>query len=367
MTSAPYAAWILDPGFQVRVAPAKAHGAAVTLDVDLFLQEAHHGILGFRCKLRGARILDPEDVARILDDHDLHAQADPEVGDLSFPCVLRRPDHPLYPAQPEAAGHQDPVAFGKRLGEVPPVLQLLAFELHQLHPGAVGDTPVKEGLEDRDVRVVQPGVLPHDGHAHRLLCLGKVLHDLSPSVAGRTLFSEAQLLDDDLVHFLLDEGQGDLVDGGPHIVGGDHGLFLHVREERDLAAQVFVQRARGTAQEDVRLDPDLPQLPHRVLGGLALGLSPVDLRHQGEVDEQHVLLAEIVDELPCRFQERHALDIAHRSPDLHDGEIHAGLLADAEDAGLDLVRDMGDDLNGPAEESSLPLLRDDRLVDLARW
>ena len=52
-------------------------------------------------------------------------------------------------------------------------------------------------------------------------------------------------------------------------------------------------------------------------------------------------------------------------PDFHEGHVHAGLLAHAEDAGLDLVGDVRDDLHGPAEEPALPLLGDDGLVDLA--
>ena len=60
------------------------------------------------------------------------------------------------------------------------------------------------------------------------------------------------------------------------------------------------------------------------------------------------------------------LDVAHRAADLHEGHVHAGLLAHAEDARLDLVGDVRDDLHGPAEEAALALLGDDRLVDLAR-
>ena len=193
----------------------------------------------------------------------------------------------------------------------------------------------------------------------------KVVDHLLPAVPGGPSLRKAELLDDDRVHLLVDEGEGDLVDGGAHVVGGDHRLLLHVREQRDLAPQVLVQRAGGAAEQDVGLDADLAQLAHRVLRRLALRLAPVDLRHQGEVDEQHVLLAQVVDELPRRLQEGDRLDVAHRAADLHERHVHAGLLAHAEDARLDLVGDVGDDLHGPAEEPALPLLGDDGLVDLA--
>ena len=118
-------------------------------------------------------------------------------------------------------------------------------------------------------------------------------------------------------------------------------------------------------EQHVGLDADLAQLAHRVLRGLGLRLAHVDHGDEGEVHEQHVLAPDVVDELPGRLEERDGLDVADRAADLDHGDVHPGLLADPEDARLDLVGDVGDDLHGLAEEPALALARDDGLVDLA--
>jgi hypothetical protein len=53
---------------------------------------------------------------------------------------------------------------------------------------------------------------------------------------------------------------GDLVDA-IDVDRRDDGPLVEVREERDLATLVLRDLAIGTAQDDVRLDPDLAELP----------------------------------------------------------------------------------------------------------
>ena len=89
--------------------------------------------------------------------------------------------------------------------------------------------------------------------------------------------------------------------------------------------------------------------PTRVLRRLGLGLAGrLQVRDQRQVDVQAVLLADVEGELADRFQERQALDVADGAADLGDDHVDVvgGQLADGR---LDLVGDVRDDLDRPAQ------------------
>jgi len=65
------------------------------------------------------------------------------------------------------------------------------------------------------------------------------------------------------------------------------------------------------------------------------------------------------------FHERLALDVADRAADFDNHHVRVAEAANTRDALFDLVRDVGDDLDGAAEVVSLALLADHVGVDLA--
>ena len=73
--------------------------------------------------------------------------------------------------------------------------------------------------------------------------------------------------------------------------------------------------------------------------------------------------ADILAELPDGFEKRQTLDVADRAPDLHEDDVDVA--TDRADAILDLIGDMGNDLNGPPKVIAAPLLLDHRHIDLA--
>ena len=75
-------------------------------------------------------------------------------------------------------------------------------------------------------------------------------------------------------------------------------------------------------------------------------------------------LPDFVSHLADRLEEGQALDVADRSPDLHDGYVD--ILGHPPDRVLDLVRDVRNDLNRLAQELPFALLFDDGEVDLPR-
>ncbi len=101
-----------------------------------------------------------------------------------------------------------------------------------------------------------------------------------------------------------------------------------------------------------------------MLRGLGLDLAcGLDVRHQRQVDVTGVVGAQLHAHLPYGLEERQRLDVAHRSPDLDDGDF--GLTSPAGDARLDFVGDVGNDLHRASEIVAAALLPDHRLVDLA--
>ncbi len=153
-----------------------------------------------------------------------------------------------------------------------------------------------------------------------------------------------------------------------HIAGGhrDDGLLFHIAEQGDLVAQLLIDGIVGAGDDHVGRDTDRAQGGDRVLGGLGLDLAGrADVGQPGHVDEKHILAPDLVAQLAQRFQEWLGLDVAHRPADLHDDHIRLGLLANPGHAALDLVGDVRDHLDGPAQEIAAALLADDLGIHLS--
>ena len=192
----------------------------------------------------------------------------------------------------------------------------------------------------------------------------KFIHHILPRLEVGLAGPDVEQLDDLLIHPLLVEDEGNLVDAR-HILGGEDRLHLHIAEERDLRLDVVGQEVLGPAQEDVGLDADLPEGLDAVLGRFRLHLPRrLDEGDPGQVDEDRIFPAYLVAELADRFEERLALDVAHRPADLHDRHIEA--LGGLADVLLDLVRDVGNHLDRLSQVVAPPLLGDHGEVDLTR-
>ena len=78
----------------------------------------------------------------------------------------------------------------------------------------------------------------------------------------------------------------------------------------------------AAADEDIGLETDLHQLADGVLRGLGLQLARRrDEGDQGEVDDQGVVAADLLAELPDGLEEREGLDVAHGATDLGDHHV----------------------------------------------
>ena len=131
-----------------------------------------------------------------------------------------------------------------------------------------------------------------------------------------------------------------------------------------LAFHLLRQEAVGAAEQDVGLDSDGEQLLDGVLGGLGFELAGGgDEGDQGDVDEERVFAAVLLAHLADGFEEGKRLDVADGAADFADDDID--IVGDLFHGGLDLVGDVGNDLDGFAEIVAAALLGDDLLVDAA--
>ncbi len=181
--------------------------------------------------------------------------------------------------------------------------------------------------------------------------------------AGRD--GQPEALQHELVEALLAQAQRHGVEVR-RVLGRDHGALVEVGEQGDLRAQLARQRARGARDDDVRRDTDAAQLVDGVLRGLGLELARgLDQRHEGHVQVEHVVAAELRAQLADGLEERQALDVADRAADLHEHDVDVGRGRDPQDAALDLVGDVRDDLDGRAQVLALALASDHGVVDAA--
>ena len=84
------------------------------------------------------------------------------------------------------------------------------------------------------------------------------------------------------------------------------------------------------------------------------------------MDQNRIVAADFVLELPDGLQEGLALDIAHRAAHLDNGDPGILISEIAVEAALDLIRDMGDHLHRAAAVIAAALFLQNRPVDLAR-
>ena len=234
----------------------------------------------------------------------------------------------------------------------------------QVDLDVVGDAAVPQRLDDRQVGVGQLDVLADDGDRDPLPRAADPVDQIAP--LGQVGFGvrEREPLEDHGVEPLVAHRERDLVQRGG-VDRGDDRLDLDVALQRDLALEAVVELPVRAQDQDVGLDTDRSQLPHRVLGGLGLELAGRgDVRHEGAVDVADVVATDVVAQLADGLEERQPLDVPDGPADLGDDHVRAG--RDRVDAALDLVGDVRDDLDGLAEVVPATFLGDDRQPDLPR-
>ena len=189
------------------------------------------------------------------------------------------------------------------------------------------------------------------------------LDELFPRLHPALGLRQVQVLEHDAIEPFGGEHQRHFVNRRD-VLGGDHRFLVDVAEERDLVLDVGIEEPIRPAEQDVRLNPDRPQIADAVLRRLGLELAGgADERHEREMDVERVVAADVLTELADRFQERQALDVADRAADLDQDDVD--VVGRGADRVLDFVGDVRNDLDRAAEVVAAPLLLDHALIDLA--
>ncbi len=101
-----------------------------------------------------------------------------------------------------------------------------------------------------------------------------------------------------------------------------------------------------------------------MLGRLGLGLAGgSDVGHQRQVHQHGALGAHFDTQLANRLQERLRLDVTHGAAHFHQG--HVGIAGALDDATLDLVGDVRNDLDGCAQVIAATLAANHVFIDAA--
>jgi hypothetical protein len=245
------------------------------------------------------------------------------------------------------------------------LLEQLGVEPFDLHLDPVGQAAMHQGLVQRLVGILQADIFAD--HTDRHLALGMLVafHDIDPARQVRFAgVGDAECAQNLAVQPFAVILHGHRIDA-LGIERGDHRFLADVAELRDLRPLGFGQRMLAAAQQDIGLNAERGQLAHAVLGGLGLQLARRrDIGHQGDVDEQRVLAADLVAQLADRLDERQRFDIADGAADFAQHEIEIVGIGLREF--LDRVGDVRDHLHGRAQIIAAPLALDDRLVNPAR-
>ena len=343
---------------------AEPHGAAHVRDSALVGHQVDDRVRGAGVELGGVGVGEAHEGARGLDDHDLHSEAQSQVGHLVGAGILDGFDHALDSPLPEAARNDDAHGVGQVSFRAVP-LDLFGGHPAQVDAAVVGEAGVGQGLAHGEVRVGQLDVLADDGYGEHVVQPVHPVDHAAPVVEIPGNAPQAEGFDHQAAEPLLLQDERDLVDA---IDGreGDDALPGHVAVDGDLVLDVVLHGVVAPADDGVGLDADAAQLPDAVLGGLGLELARCPyIRKVGDVDVVDVVAPDLVPHLPDGFQEGQSLDVADGAAHLRDYHAGPALAGQPADALLDGVGDVGHGLDGPAEELALPLAGYDVAVDLA--
>ena len=310
---------------------------------------------GIGIQLDAVSVVVSHHVPGVFHNGELHAQAQPQERQAMGSGIVDGRDLPLDTSAAEAARHQQAVHIPQKLFHVL-FRYFFRIDPFDMDVGMAGDSAVLQRLHHAEVGVMERDVLAHQGDGHFLVRVPQSVHHALPVGQIGLRAGQMQAFQSHAGQMLLLHGQRRFIEIF-HIQVLKHMAAGHVAEQGDLVLQLLGQRMLGAAYDDIGLDAHALQLLDAGLGGFRLQLSgSLDIRNQRHMNQNGVLPSHIVLELADGLQERLALDIAHRTAHLDDGNalfIHA--LRPVE-AALYLIGDMRDNLNRTAAEIPVAFL-----------
>ena len=241
----------------------------------------------------------------------------------------------------------------------------LGIDPFGFHAGAVGHAAMGQRLGDRFVGVFQLRVFADDGHADLAFGIGQAVHHIFPArQVGAGRGRNAEGVQNGLVQPFTVIGKGGIIDR-LQVGRCNDGLFADIAEQGDLFTLTVGNGVFGAQQQHIGGNADRPQLLDRMLCGLCLQLARCgDIGQQRQVHEDALAARAVLGELADRLEERQTFDVAHGAADFTQHEIDL-VIPDAQEI-LDLVGDVGNDLNGLAKVVAAPFLFENVGIDAPR-
>ncbi len=349
---------------------AKAHRAAevgiriALLDpafaVAPFGNQRNHRVRIGSVKLGAVRARKTSDIAGELDHRELHAQAYAQVRHLVFPRIANRRNLAFGAAPAKTARHQDGIHCRQRIAAV--LFQRFGINVMHLDPAARVDARMHQRFSQRLIGFGEIDIFANEGDIHFVLRVFQRIDQLVPHGKVGRLGQNAQLVADDFIQHLVMQHRGNLVNA-VGIQRGDHRFRLHIGKQRNFRALIRRQRPIGTAQQNVRLNADLPQFLDRMLGRLGFEFARRrNPGHQREMDVARVVAPFLYAHLANRFEKGQRFDVAHRAANLDNR--HVGTFRAALDVLFYLIRYMRNYLNSLSQVLATTFFFNNRLVNL---
>ena len=177
---------------------------------------------------------------------------------------------------------------------------------------------------------------------------------------------KAEMFEDEIVDPLLVKVVRKIIDDGC-VIAFEDALKRDVAEQGDLLFGVGVQGDFRTEDDGVGLKAQRGHLLDGMLSRLGFGLPrSLQIRNEGVVEEEGIVVAELEPGLADGFQEGLRFDVPHRSADLGDDDVGARGFRRIQKSLFDLIGHVGDDLDAGAEIIPAAFLFQNRAIDLAR-
>ena len=163
---------------------SQPHGSALLGDTFLFLHQADDRMGRVAEELSGVGLRQARGMPGEVDDGALHAEADSEKRQLSFPGIANRLHFAFDAAFPEASGNNQGVkACQQTIGAF--LLDVLTFDRLYADLGLVRDPAMIECLVDALVGIPVFGVLADEGNRNFMFRVAEAMEDVMPAVEGR--------------------------------------------------------------------------------------------------------------------------------------------------------------------------------------
>src|ERR1051325_6952246 len=193
-------------------------------------------------------------MARELDHHGLHPEADAEIRNLAFASKANRSNHSLNPALAETTRNEYAVIaieLPVPIGSFNP----LGFDPVDLQAQTVSERSVYQSFLETLIRILVLDILANQPDADFIARILHPVKHVAPAVEIARRRVHPELAKNDFIHSFCPEHQRNLVHGFDIARGDDRGR-IDVAEEADFLFHLRGNESLGTTKQDIGLNTE---------------------------------------------------------------------------------------------------------------